>query len=92
MSEQISIGDLVMVVRECCHVDSCLGEVYIVLDITTGSDCTECGAADDLPAAILEAETEDFYGFGLPLSYLKKIPPLGELRDLKRDEKLTEPA
>lgn len=85
MSEPIKVGDLVVIVRECCPVDSVLGHVHYVLALETGSFCDECGADDNEPSAVLE-EYEDDFNFAVPLSYLKRIPPLEKLEGLESEE------
>lgn len=91
MSEPIKVGDLVMIVCQCCS-DDYLGQIFTVQELAQGSECDDCGAQDDRPSAILELENAEYLAWGLPMSWLKRIPPLSELEGEKRDEKLTEPA
>lgn len=92
MSERIEVGDLVMVVRECCHHgDSGLGEIHVVLAIRAwpGSRCKNCGFRHDGERATLIQSSPEFHDWALPLSWLKKIiPPLSDPESTQtRDER-----
>lgn len=85
MSEPIKVGDLVQVVRghECD-----LGNTGIALEIETWDfwSCPKCHAFKRGPFL---GVTMRLPVSGAPLSWLKRIPPLGELGDVKRDEEIT---
>ena len=89
MSEPIKVGDLVQVVRPspCCGASEHIGKVFVVawIDEAEGP-CSWCGR-DDLVKVIAGPEEypDDGYSFG----ELKRIPPIEELDDVKRDEEIT---
>jgi hypothetical protein len=91
MDKPISVGDLVVIVRECCGVDSELGSVFRVSAILTltAYHADGCGYFYNGPCA--EADDGE-QPHGIPLHWLKRIPPLSELEGEKRDEKIKEPA
>jgi hypothetical protein len=89
MDKPISVGDLVMVVRCCCvaYLDG-NGPIFRVHKIHSrgrGTVCTHCRAK--LPLS--DRATDTAY-VGVPLPWLKRIPPLEELEG--REENLKEPA
>ncbi len=94
MSEQIKVGDLVVVVRvnhRCSEY--LLGRIGVVNDIPVthiGIECNKCGmhnlAFPNSPVAVITLRTRGW----VPLSWLKKIPPLSEPETVER--KQTEPA
>ena len=87
MSEQISVGDLVVVVRgtACCKYNNAIGSVFTVSKLSvSGSKCPKCGY---ISAPRICAETPDWV---VSLSRLKRIPPLAELEQTTEQEK--EPA
>lgn len=78
MSERIEVGDLVMVVHECCALpgNSTLGNIFTVL--ATGIFSVDCGYCGDHSTG-RHANLPDTEGDGqywLPFSWLKRIPPL----------------
>ena len=85
MDKPISVGDLVQVVkpRVCCGDASGLGKVFKVGGFHTGSFCMACG----IVAVDVAEIAGDFRS--CEISRLKRIPPLEELDDLKRDEEIT---
>lgn len=91
MSEPIKVGDLVMVVRVCCtaYMDGAgpIFRVHKIHGVGRGSTCAYCGAM--LPNT--DRATEGAL-VGVPLPWLKRIPPLSELESEKHKEDLREPA
>ncbi len=87
MSEPIKVGDLVVVVRDCCDGEllGFVGEVRLLH--TDGLRCLRCGLVSGEHGAIVEFR-QSFHD-KLPLSWLKRIPPLEELEGEKRDEEIT---
>lgn len=91
MSEPISIGDLVVVVKACCskltESGSAFGTVGTVVGFNTGdSRCPHCNWNAHITWAELDSGHEAY------VAWVKRIPPLSELEGEQRDEKLTEPA
>lgn len=100
MTDRIQVGDLVMIVRgHECGLRVRGGIPYRVNGFSDqsggGWTCNLCGARDlaqsDLVAARLWHTRP---GAGIPLSWLKRIPPLSELEGVYEWEptKFTEPA
>ena len=85
----ISVGDLVVVVREPrrCGQFFRLGLPYRVTGFFHACRCRNCNERFAEPSALIDGKYE-----AIPLSWLKRIPPLDEIESEKRDEKLTEPA
>lgn len=90
MSEQIKVGDLVVVTWSHCvgaEADE-LGVIRTVLSLDSGKaywlKCRQCGSFYKSPP-IAEVEKDGWH----PLSWLKRIPPLSELDDAKRDAEIT---
>lgn len=92
MTEKISAGDLVVVVRadHSCAIKT-IGMIFTVKEIPThhpGIYCIKCKqsniALPDSPIAKLGG------GRAFPLHWLKRIPPLSELESI--DEQIKEPA
>jgi hypothetical protein len=97
MSEPIKVGDLVMIVRgHDCLLRKRGFEPFVVLALIPqragGWKCGQCGERD--------LGKNDAYGAragwnkvsddsSVPVSWLKRIPPLEELDDVKRDEEIT---
>ena len=88
MSERISVGDLVAVVRTCCVPHLSGTSVFVVAEIhdqafrSNDVFCSECRAS--LP---VESYATHALGiWGLPISWLKRIPPLSELESARTDE------
>jgi hypothetical protein len=101
MSERpIQVGDLVMVVRgHSCVLDLLLGRPWRVTDIRKqiggGWVCGRCKTRDIAPEAMYGAaghgisyRTPNSKPGGIPLQWLKRIPPLDELEGVKRDEEM----
>jgi hypothetical protein len=93
MDKPISVGDLVMVVRDCCG--QYLGLTFRVEKVWTPSQgviCTEC-RVDFGSISVAETGMPKGIPAGrLPLSWLKRIPPLSELEGEKTQEDIREPA
>ncbi len=87
MSEPIKVGDLVIVIHICCDgVNTPLGKITTIAEIRHNVTCCDkCGQRNDTTHA---ASIQNFQN-GLPLSWLKRIPPLAELEGEKRDEEIT---
>jgi predicted Zn-ribbon and HTH transcriptional regulator len=94
MDKPISVGDLVYVARTCCEAPIKDGvriglpwRVEIVAQLNP-SRCKKCGFTDNgLYASSNEIKRAKWNC--APVSWLKRIPPLSELDDVKRDEELT---
>ena len=91
MDKPISVGDLVVAVRD----GGCgghLGEFYTVLEIGNSSvadfSCQRCGGIHLFPGTPALVDRGAGAGY-LPLSWLKRIPPLEELDKLKREQEIT---
>lgn len=93
MEEPIKVGDLVVVVRGCgCHS----GSIFTVGVITPVSGWYACGICNEeiLRDPVLVSRALPFIPHGanhLPLAWLKKIPPLGDLKFEPREEDLLIP-
>lgn len=88
MSEQIKVGDLVVVVRNthCCGRGKSLGKIFRVhhFEPFLGT-CGDCGArGDGRQLACMGASW-----FGYDVRRLKRIPPMNELDGVKNDEEIT---
>ena len=88
MSQEIKVGDLVQVMRTCCGVFS--GYVFTVTEIFRPDGvrrCKKCGFTSE--AQWLFARTGRRRNpKKVPLHWLKRIPPLEELDDVKHEEEL----
>ena len=80
MSE-IKAGDLVVLVKptHCCGYDKNLGLIFRVHSLVRGTKCA-CGDFNNVDCATIDG------WWRAELSRLKRIPPLSELDDVKRDE------
>jgi hypothetical protein len=85
MSEPIKAGDLVMIVKDFCGCD--IGEIFVAGEIQNRFNslqvCNECGTYGDTPIL----RTRRLKGW-YPVSWLKRIPPLSELDDVRQDEEI----
>lgn len=85
MEKPISVGDLVQVVRPsfCKGGNDGLGYTFIVqgMERGGGGSCTYCRKDHD--GHLMFACCGEYWW---PLDRLKRIPPLNELDDVKRDE------
>lgn len=87
MSEPIKVGDLVIVTRSCCAK---FVEGPTIYDVTAIREeprarCSFCGG--DVPGGPQGVGYR--HRIGVPLSWLKKVPPLDELEGVKDREELT---
>ena len=86
----IQVGDLVQQVKACCNRHPSLGCIATVNWIryarTASPEC--CGAAtvEGMHAGAVPGCT------GVPIEWLKRIPPLDELEGTRTDEQIREPA
>lgn len=92
MSEPIKEGDLVMVVRgHQCLFNRMAGKPFRAV-LTTGRSCgcSVCAPSAKIytagPAVVWPGELSTAF---IPVEYLKRIPPLSELGDVKQDEEIT---
>ena len=90
MSERIEIGDLVMIVRgHECVMRLYQGAIFTVTGfvhpIHGGWHCDFCNKDD---AAGNELAATGLHKGNVPLSWLKKIPPLTEPETVERKEEL----
>lgn len=85
MEKPISKGDLVEVVGSCCGITAhFLGRFYTAGAPTTrAARCPYCKVVDTGPGFTFEEIGGDYK---CPTRFLKRIPPLEELEDEKRDE------
>lgn len=82
----ISVGDLVMLVKGCCQdAEKHLGWVGTVEGVLQTHSYCHCGDSFAGLCAIVTIEKRG----DLPLRWLKRIPPLEELDEVKRDEEIT---
>lgn len=87
MDKPISVGDWVQVVKPmpCCgHTTPMQGHIFQVssFQLDIGYRCEYCGASTDGTSASGGERPVD-------VPRLKRIPPLEELDDVKRDEEIT---
>ena len=91
MSERITVGDLVMVVRgHRCQFERLGGVIFVVQRIIDpnfgGYRCPACSQHSIAPHS---QAAERCQGCCVPLPWLKKIRPLDEPETTERDESLT---
>ena len=90
----IQVGDLVMIVRgHPCAVQIRGGMPYRVQEIVPqaggGWTCNKCGERDIAKSDLYGAALwHTIPGNGIPLSFLKRIPPLDELEGQRTEETL----
>lgn len=91
MDKPISVGDLVQVIRwpHDCFPRTSFPTIFTVLEIHPMNPrcprCDEQVALGDRSAML----RHNGKNTGLPLSWLKRIPPLSEMEGEKRDEEIT---
>lgn len=88
MSGQIKAGDLVVVVKpSVCGCDKTVGVIFKVTGFTANHfyRCVNCGHRWTYP----RGGVEGYPGRQFDPRRLKRIPPIGELDDVKRDEEVT---
>jgi hypothetical protein len=87
MDKPISVGDLVVVVRwapcGCCL--GLIGKVSRILAPRALKLCLQCN--HEWPLGTLAPAVVGDYG--VPVAWLKRIPPLDELESEKHDEEIT---
>jgi hypothetical protein len=87
VSEPIKVGDLVVVVKACCDMmvkHKNFGRVFTVTGFNTGRlKCHHCAFR------VPNATWAEFGLYEAYLPWLKRIPPLSELDDVKNTEELT---
>ena len=85
--EAIRPGDLVVVVRGCCDraMQGVVGLHATVLHLydDPGRGCIFCDA--DLPTKRAELDHKQWNS---PVAWLKKVPPLNEIDEVKRKEEI----
>lgn len=86
MSEPIKVGDLVVIARPtpCCGNEGNVGIVFVVSGIDYGGSCSYCSRPHPRAAGAFGKSD----GHMTQVSRLKRIPPLKELDDVKRDEEI----
>lgn len=78
MSERpIEVGDLVQVVRTCCHQHGRFGKIFTVASILK-SVTSECNRGHTTFGDVCRWDDRDETVY-LPMQWLKRIPPLSEL-------------
>lgn len=84
MSEPIKEGDLVQIVRwPHEHGDHRLGHVFIVQGFFCMCHCPTCDTVFE------ESAAKNIDGQGVPLSWLKRIPPLDDLEQIEALKEVT---
>jgi hypothetical protein len=88
MSEPIQVGDLVVIVgMGCPHGIEELGRVFRVGEVVHEHTlCQICHKRHGLNWCVVDPADDDL---AYPFSWLKRIPPLSELDDVKHDEEIT---
>lgn len=88
MNDPIKVGDLVVMVRGCCVDCYCqaLGVPFIVAEIFALPLQLHCHIFPDLGEHIV---VQGFTNADIPITWLKRIPPLNETETEDEDEKLT---
>lgn len=81
----VSVGDLVAVVHECCQQIGLLGRIRQVTKIQVSpTRCPYCGDYD-AGVHVLSATSNN----GVPIHWVKRIPPPDELGIVDEHEELT---
>lgn len=88
MSEPIKVGDLVMVMRNHCN-DHAVGTIFQVRSLLGDqfTYCPRCGSKGHF-GELAELEFSGFHN-RMPLSWLKRIPPLEELQTYRQTDETT---
>jgi hypothetical protein len=86
---KIKPGDLVMVVGECCQMHSELGELFVVRSVAYKYTCHYDGCGYQFSGLCAEA-VDGEWPHGVPLQWLKKIPPLENLEGQRDSSGLDE--
>jgi hypothetical protein len=83
---QIKVGDLVIVIAGCCSTtQQHIGHIDTVRRMHSRPARCVCGYVAQPVLAVI---TDPMGECGVPLSWLKRIPPLEELDDVKRHEEI----
>lgn len=90
MSEPIKPGDLVRIVRSCCP-RFVQGPAIFELRSIVNLGVTKCMFCDAIIPEGAEG-TGEFHRIGVPMPWLRKVPPLEELEGEKTQEDIREPA
>ena len=83
---EIAPGDLVYVARDCCG--EWIGMTFVVSTIETVTNL-RCGCCPAEFRVVICGFAEKEIIWVAPLSWLRKIPPLGELDDIENKEHIT---
>lgn len=86
MSEPIKRGDLVMVIRDCCG--RYLGDTFTVAESRVGFGNVYCDFCRTYHPYGTLFFRRNGTRRGYPVDWLKRIPPLFELDDVKQDEEI----
>lgn len=89
MSEPIKVGDLVMVVRDCCG--KYLGEIFTAQDLPSRADHAFCDFCKLDHSAPFFANYGGSHRGARPLPWLKRIPPLSELEGVLAQGEIKHP-
>lgn len=89
MSDQIEIGDLVQVVRSCCTKrvqppTFVVGKIEPAYNDYGQTFCSDCMKLMPDVAMVFPASGR----VAQPITWLKRIPPLSELDDVRQDEEI----
>jgi hypothetical protein len=93
MSEPIKVGDLVAVKKACC-IAMMAHPIFTVGGFESFQGwrivCRSClQTFPDASFATVAGARNSEGEFHVPISWLKRIPPLSELDDVKHDEEIT---
>ena len=84
MSEQIKVGDLVVVVRPRCSTEL-IGTIFRVASLCPlESPCLTCGTTHGHPLGFLMA-CNSSYSMRFEIDRLRRIPPLSELESTQEE-------
>lgn len=89
MSDRIDVGDLVVVVKwPCCG--EWIGIIYRVasMEVMPHAQCRTCGRHHGKQLVALREKQQDGGVLGVPLAWLRKLPPLAEPESERTDEEI----
>ena len=87
MNEPIKVGDLVRVVKaHCPGFDREASGVVFVVEELSGPRAHRCSHCRSIFFGVVALGGDNW---AIPLPYLRRIPPLSELEDVKREEEIT---
>jgi hypothetical protein len=87
MDKPISVGDLVVRVRSCCGVH--VGTIRRIEGFSEPTEC-QCITCGSKNGVMVKAYFEgDATPSACPLPWLKRIPPLEELDDVRTEDEVT---